>query len=729
MHRKTPTPQPHAGRPYSGPVRPAPRPRPARGLSYRPFLRDLLLASSIFAIATVALTYPLAIHPTSLGRFDNGDARLNAWAMSWVANQLIHDPLHLFQANTFYPLANTLAFSEHLFVPGLMALPLLELTNDLVLSYNLVFLFSIFLSAVGMYVLTVSLTGSRLAGIVAGLLFSFAPYRFNRLPHIQMQLYAFLPLALACLHRFLDTGKRSWAWCTAGFFLLQVLSGTYLAAMATVALSIALVTLAPTAGRTRQEMSSLALALLVAALCIYPFARPYFWVNDHLGIEWDLPGIGSLSATPESYLASSSRLYRPLTDGLVEEDKRRDFLFPGLTLPLLGLAGLVVLITRQGSFSRPWATALCYFLIMAAGVLLSFGPLTPVYSFLHEHLVFFRGLRALTRFALLPLFSLSVLAGFALAWLFEGGGRLHNRRWAAAAIAVFFVAESTALPYQLENFSDVPPEVYLWLAEEAEPGPIVELPFLVIDTRYMFWARHHGFRPMLNGDSGFVPPSHRWMKNLFLRFPSPDSITLLQKLGARYVILHLGAYRDRALIRLLNRLERHRAELLKIRDFGRDMVVEVIPPKTELVPPPTPKVLATIGPPTRVIPDPDEPVAEFVLSLESAQRVTGVRLHYGRVPLSPVTRVELQLPVAVEDVGGDIESWEETWISPENWPALTELVLGLLEHPRHGSQNVEFRTPDSFGEFVTDRFRLRLTGYDGPPDVTRIEVLGIEVAR
>ena len=492
MQRKPKAQETHSG--PSGPVRPAPRPRRARGLPDRSFLRDLLFASSIFAISTVVLTYPLAIHPTSLGRFDNGDARLNAWAMSWVANQLIHDPLNLFQANTFYPLPNTLAFSEHLFVPSVMALPLLQVTNDLVLSYNLVFLFAIFLSAVGMYVLTVSLTGSRLAGIVAGLLFSFAPYRFNRLPHIQMQLYAFLPLALACLHRFVETGKRSWAWCMVGFFLLQVLSGTYLAAMATVALSIALVTLVPTMRRTRQEMSSLALALVVAALCIYPFARPYFWVNDHLGIEWDLAGIGSLSATPESYLASSAHLYRPLTDVLVGEDSR-DFLFPGLTLPLLGLVGLGVLIMRQGSFSRPRATALCYFLIMAAGVLLSLGPLTPVYSFLHEHLVFFRGLRALTRFALLPLLSLSVLAGFALAWLFEEGGRLHNRRWAAAAIAAFFIAESTALPYSLASISDEPPEVYLWLVEEGEPGPIVELPFLVLDTRYMFWARHHDFRP------------------------------------------------------------------------------------------------------------------------------------------------------------------------------------------------------------------------------------------
>jgi hypothetical protein len=670
----------------------------------------------------LVLTYPLALHPASLGRFDNGDARLNAWAMSWVAHQVIHDPLHLFQANTFHPLPNTLAFSEHLFVPGLMTLPLLQLTNDLVLSHNLVLLLSIFLSAIGMYALTVSLTGSRLAGILAGLFFSFAPFRFNRLPHIQMQLYAFLPLALLCLHRFLETGKRWWAWGMAGFFLLQVLSGTYLAAMAAVAMLIAVVTLTPASGRSRRELATLGLAFAVAALCIYPFARPYLWVNQHLGIEWDLPGIGSLSATPESYLASSSRLYRPLTESMVDEESRRDYLFPGLTLPLLALVGLGVLVARKGGFSRPWATTLCYLLIMSAGFLVSLGPLTPVYSFLHEHIIFFRGLRALSRFALLPLLGLSVLAAYALAWLFEGAGRLRSRRWAAVAIAVFFIAESTALPYSLATFRDEPPEVYRWLAKEAEPGPVVELPFLVLDTRYMFWARHHDFRPTLNGDSGFVPPSHRWLKNLFLRFPSPDSIVLLQRLGVRYVVLHLGAYRDRALIRLLNGLERHRAELLKIRDFGRDMVVEVIPTKSERPPPLPQEILSTIGQPGRKIPNPEEPIEEIVITLESPKRVTGIRLHYGRIPLSPVTRTALLLPDV--DMGDD--GWEEAWASPPDWPALTELVLGLLEHPDYGSQTLSFRGSESFETFTTDTVKLLLTGYDGPPDVTAIELLGAD---
>ncbi|MCI0409564.1 MAG: hypothetical protein L0191_13550, partial [Acidobacteria bacterium] len=161
---------------------------PRRPLAWR----DLALAAALYAVATLALSFPLAFHPASLGRFDNGDARLNAWAISWVSHQVLTDPLRLFEANTFHPLPHTLAFSEHLTVPGLLALPLLAATNDLVLTFNLLTLFSIWASALAMYVLTASLTGSRAAALFTGFSFSFTPYRFDQLPHLQMQLYAFL---------------------------------------------------------------------------------------------------------------------------------------------------------------------------------------------------------------------------------------------------------------------------------------------------------------------------------------------------------------------------------------------------------------------------------------------------------------------------------------------------------------------------------------------------------
>jgi hypothetical protein len=308
-----------------------------------------------------------------------------------------------------------------------------------------------------------------------------------------------------------------------------------------------------------------------------------------------------------------------------------------------------------------------------------------------------------------------------LTWLFADGW-LRDRQWAAWVVGVFFIAESTALPHTLEPFRDEPPEVYTWLARDGAPGPIVELPFLVLDTRYMFWGRHHGFRPTLNGDSGFVPPSHRWMKNLFLRFPSPDSIALLRRLQVRYVILHLGAYRAPALIRLLNGLETHRAELLKIRDFDRDLVLEVVPTRASGRPPLPQTVLPTVGGATALVPLPGDSVVETVVSFSAPQRVTGLRLTYGPTPVSPVTRAELLLPA-----GSDDEAWEVAWTSPGEWPALTELVLGLIEHPDHGSQTLTFDTSDSFQTFTTDTIKLRLTGYEGAPDATTtIEILGAD---
>ena len=677
---------------------------------------ELAGAVLIFVLATVVLSYPLAFSPASLSRLDNGDARLNAWAMSWVAHQLVHEPLELFDANTFYPLPLSLAYSEHLTVQGIMALPLLAVTNDLVLTNNLILLFAMFASALGMYLLAFSLTRSHLAAILAGLFFSFAPFRFNRLPHIQMQLYAFIPLFLGGLHRYVATRRPRWLVVAVVAFVLQALSGTYLGAIAAVALGIALVSFLPYAGFSWRELSHVAIALVVMALVLVPFALPYLWVHRELGVEWDLSGLGSLSATPKAYLASSSHLYRTLSEAFTTEAERTDYLFPGLTLLVLGACGLVMLL-KDSALRR---IGICYAGILVAGIVLSFGPSTPVYPFLYEHVVFFRGLRALTRFGLLPLLSLSVFSAYALAWLFEGSGRLRRRKAACAAIGLFFVLESTALPYGLAPHRDEPPAVYGWLRDHAKPGPFVELPFKVVDTRYMFWARHHDFRPTLNGDSGFIPMSHQWMKIALSRFPSSDAIALLQRLSVRYVVLHLGAFRARALPRLLSGLEEHRATLLPIRDFGGQTVYEVVPALAESE---SHWVTLTLLPSSgsgAVLFDGNvdeplsgtSPVIEIELELAAFARVEGFRFHYGAVPRAPATGVE----VLIEDESGNFSTHAKT---PADWPAVTELVFGLLETPLDGTQLAKV------GPVDTQRLRVKLTGIDGKrPDVTEIEVLG-----
>jgi len=695
---------------------PRPHARPAIPPSPTP-VRDFGWAILIYAVATVVLSYPLAFHPASLSRLDNGDARLNAWAISWVAHQVVHDPLRLFEANTFHPLPHSLAYSEHLALLGILALPLLRFTDDLVLTNNLLLLFSMWATGMAMYVLARTLTRNHLASLLAGLFFSFAAFRFNRLPHIQMQLYAFLPLFLACWHRYLEERRTRDLVLMGSFFVLQALSGTYLGAISGVALATALVTLAPFSGLSRRKAFGVVLVLAVAAAVLAPFARPYLWVHRELGVEWDLPGVGSLSATPSSYLASSSHLYRALSEHLWRDQPPTDYLFPGVSVSVLALAGVVTLARTPGRRQ----ILLCYSLILILGFSISLGPRTPVYPFLYEHVIFFRGLRALTRFGLLPLLSMAVLAAAALAWLLETRGGLSRPKLCTLAIAVFFVAESTALPYRLEPWTDDPPEVYRWLVE-AKPGPIAELPFKVIDTQYMFWARHHGFRPTLNGDSGFVPMSHQWIKNAFARFPTPDAIALLRRLKVRYVVLHLGAFREGALLRLLGGMEKHRSDLVPVRDFGRDLVFEVVPNRGPSETRHRPE-LARVNVSGSVralfdgdvntavsLPGPDSTVA---LDVPAGAMLAGLRLHYGAAPRVPVERIEI---LRETETGVEI-----VWATESDWPALTELVSGLLETPRDGTQTIYL---DSAVPPLTGRPQLRLYGLDSePPELTEIEAL------
>ena len=99
-----------------------------------------LVALAVFVLLAVVHTWPLARSPAHLSRNDNGDTLLNTWAIAWVAHQLPRDPIHLFDANIFYPERRTLAYSEAMIVQGLMAMPIRAAGASPVLTYNLVLL-------------------------------------------------------------------------------------------------------------------------------------------------------------------------------------------------------------------------------------------------------------------------------------------------------------------------------------------------------------------------------------------------------------------------------------------------------------------------------------------------------------------------------------------------------------------------------------------------------------
>src|SRR5215471_3801231 len=135
--------------------------------------RPSWLALLLFLLLAVVHTWPLASDPAHLSRDDNADAVLNEWTIAWVAHETPRDPLHLFDANIFYPDRNVLAYSEHMFVPSMMGAPMLWSGASPVLTYNLLLLAGLALTGWSMAFVIVRWTGDWPAGILAGVLVAF----------------------------------------------------------------------------------------------------------------------------------------------------------------------------------------------------------------------------------------------------------------------------------------------------------------------------------------------------------------------------------------------------------------------------------------------------------------------------------------------------------------------------------------------------------------------------
>ena len=191
-------------------------------------------------------------------------------------------------------------------------------------------------------------------------------------------------------------------------------------------------------------------------------------------------------------------------------------------------------------------------MLIAVGVVLSFGPSTALYRWLYDWFMPLRGLRAAARFGYLYLTAIGIAAGFGLAWVM----RLVEARWsrrAAAIVAagalVLVTAEAWQGPVRTVPFTQVPP-IYTELRDLREPVLLVEVPFYPPDMifengEYMVNATAH-WRPIMNGTSGYTPDSYRRRADSFWFFPEDWAIDSIKREGATHVMVHLEKFEGQA---------------------------------------------------------------------------------------------------------------------------------------------------------------------------------------
>jgi hypothetical protein len=521
----------------------------------RPAFREILDVLAIGVVLALAMHWPLPLH---LGRDiaqDLGDPLVQAWQVAWDGHALKTQPTSLFQANMFWPLPDSLAFSDALvgYAPaGLIG----EGTHAAVARYDLLFLFAYALCFVGAYLLARELGAGRAGATAAGAAFAYAPWRLEQEGHLHIVSSGGIALAAFLLIRGYRRGSAGTVlagWLVAtwqfsiGFSLGLPLA--YLIAAGTLAVAVVWWR----RGRPpapRALVAATATGMLCFALVAGMLARPYVRVlSNHPEAERTIENVASFSGPPYQFLVASedSRVWgaatAPLRDGLnfVAEQT----LFPGLAILALAIAGFRIGTTLPRRLRRGLGIAALAFAVLSLGFKLNGVSWLYPYRWLYEFLPGWQGIRVPGRLHTLTTLCLALLAAGGVQALTDRA----RARWGTVAATACAGLLCLAVLADGWGFADHPTVPLAPAGFAAAPQPALHLPTGPFDNRrYVLWSTD-GFPDIVNGRGSVIPRQFEAVMRVSERFPDKRSVTFLRRFGVRSVTVHLNRARGTPLAR------------------------------------------------------------------------------------------------------------------------------------------------------------------------------------
>jgi hypothetical protein len=388
-------------------------------MNRRTVAREILIFLG-FLTLTVLMTWPWALHLRDAAS-DRGDSYSITYWLWWDYHQTFHDPRNLFQATAFYPYKYTMAFTENNYGVALLFFPMFALGFRPLTVHSVATLVAFAFSGYGMFRLVRTLTNSLGAAWIAGIVFAFVPYHFQRLPHLHLLFTGWIPLLLEAL--VLYSRQRTWRsamWLGIAFVMNALTSVTHFI-LTLVPLTLTGVFLIAwwQLWRDRNYWIRGVALLGLAALIVLGFLYPFYRVHELYGFARSPDQVIGLSAWPIHWLAASER--NKLWFGLGGAAARDELmLFPGFLPPLLAAAALLLVRpgARQFSVLSTRITSSVYFrtllvvLDCLAVVLLLICLLTIGYGAIHPKLF---GVEILqSTHATRPLYFFIVIVGLRL---------------------------------------------------------------------------------------------------------------------------------------------------------------------------------------------------------------------------------------------------------------------------------------------------------------------------
>lgn len=543
--------------------------------------REVLLAALTGILLAVITTWPLVLHMPSRIAPDLGDPVRTAWEVAWVGHAMLHNPLHLFDANTFYPHPLSLAFSDSLLGYGPAGF-FGSGTVAALVRYNLLFLFAWSLCFVGAYLLARELGLGRLGAAAAGAAFAYAPYRVTEAGHLHVISSGGLALALFLLLRGYRRGSArlvlaGWlvsAWQISLGFTLGMQYAYLLAVLAAIALvywwrgrlapsvaangvlgdpvrteapapgapqpSLALVR-GPLIPRNLLVVSCIGVAVL-GGITIYQ-SVPYLKVaHDYPTAKRTIKEVRNYSSGPAALLAASSenRVWGGVTSGARAKvhSKNESVFFPGGLILALALVGLLM---AGGSFTFRLRIGLAVGIAIVSVLALGLGLTGAGYPYrlVYDYAPGWNGVRVPGRIFTTATLFYALLAGAGAQVLAQRAGRWGERRSLRGLHALLGVGLVVLVVGEGAGHLAHPVVPQPARAEVGLPGPLLDLPTDGAADRVWQYFSTNGFYDIPVGNSTFDFPAVDDLRGGMSGFPDRASIEKLRYYGIRTVVLHL----------------------------------------------------------------------------------------------------------------------------------------------------------------------------------------------
>ena len=397
-----------------------------------------------------------------------------------------------------------------------------------VVAWNLLVLAVTFAASLLAYLWLRELELPVVAAALGGLAFGIAPYRLVQSGgHLLGWIAVLVPLALWAFER----SRRA---------------ETRLGAHAWGALSAAALVSIPLSGQLHLALGALPLVAVYAAVRYRLVAALWAWggaaaavavglVAEAVVIEGttasegrELEEVAAYSADPVDFL-SRWRLH-----GLEQ------FVYLGWLLPVLAVAGLVVLFRRQ----RGLAIVLGIAALVPA--LLALGTNLPLYETLRDVFPPLRYPRVPGRFLPLAALALAALAAFACAWLLT---RVRPARRALLGVALVALVAADLLVFPLKSSAADPDNFTYAGLRGPQPGRVLELPiFEQGKGQFGSVYQYYAMRAPRERPTGYAlaPEEAFEFTDRFNRLDCgawlPGDREELERLGIRFYVQHLGLY-------------------------------------------------------------------------------------------------------------------------------------------------------------------------------------------